>query len=189
MNAVLQLARHKLSVDDYHRMGEAGILAPDSRVELIEGEIIDMAPIGSQHAGVVNLLNRFFVRSVGDAGLVSIQNPVRLSNHTEPQPDVLVLRPRADDYRSQLPTAADVLLLIEVADSSAAYDSRVKIPLYARHGIPEVWLFDLTAQQLEIYTIPGSTGYGQRRRLGKDDIAVATLLPPSALPLKDIWPV
>ncbi len=188
MTAVLQVARHKLSVDDYHRMGEAGIFAPDSRVELIEGELIDMAPIGSPHVRVVNLLNMFFARCVGDSAIVSVQNPVRLSTNTEPQPDVVILRPRADGYGSSLPTATDVLLLIEVADTSAAYDGRVKFPLYARHGVAEAWLIDLAAEQLEVHTAPGPGGYGRKIRLGKHDSVTPSLVHTPALALKEIWP-
>jgi Uma2 family endonuclease len=188
MNAVLQLARHKLSVDDYHRMGEAGIFAAGERVELIEGEVIDMAPIGSLHVSVVNTLNSFFVRALDDSGIVSIQNSVRLSRESEPQPDVVILKPRADRYRSALPAAADVLLLVEVADSSAAYDGRIKLPLYARHGIAEVWLFDLSAEALDVYTSPNSGAYAERRRLGKQDSVTPSLVHIPALALKEIWP-
>lgn len=188
MSALLTLARHKLSVEDYHRMGEAGIFAPDDRVELIEGEIIDMAPIGSPHASTVSLLTKFFIRNLGETGIVFTQNPVRLPPDSEPQPDVMVLKPRADDYRDSLPTPAEVLLLIEVSDTTGEYDRRVKVPLYARHGIPEVWLFDLKAQLLEVHTAPGAKGYDKVRRLGKGDFATPGLIEIVALPLKEIWP-
>lgn len=188
MSVVLPLARHKLSVEDYHRMGEAGILGPDSRVELIEGELIDMAPIGSLHMSVVNTLSTFFVRGIADSAIVSTQNSVRLSSDSEPQPDIAVLKPRLDRYRSALPTAVDVLLLIEVADTSAAYDRPVKLPLYANHGIPEVWLFDLKAGRLEVHTEPKGNSYGKVQRFGKQDSVTPGLVQIVALSLKEIWP-
>ena len=130
------------SVADFHRMGEAGILGEDERLELIEGEIIEMTPIGSPHGGRVNQLNRLLTQAVGERAVVAIQNPVVLGEHSEPEPDLALLRPRADFYTSSHPQAADVLLLIEVADSSLASDRDIKVPLYARHGIPEAWIVD-----------------------------------------------
>jgi Uma2 family endonuclease len=188
MSAVLPLARHKLSVEDYHRMGEAGIFAPGERVELIEGEVIDMAPIGSVHVSVVNTLSRFFILGLGDSGIVSTQNSIRLLPNNEPQPDVVILKPRVDRYRSALPTAADVLLLIEVADTSAGYDRGTKIPLYARFGIREVWLIDLNAGRLEVYSDPASGGYRSARQFGRQDSVTPGLIQVPALPLVEIWP-
>jgi Uma2 family endonuclease len=188
MSAVLPLKRHKLSVEDYHRMGRAGVFAPGERVELIEGEVIDMAPINSAHAGVVSLLTTFFVRSLGEAGIVFTQNPIRLLPDSEPQPDISILKPRADYYRKSLPGASDVLLLIEVADTSTAYDRRIKLPLYASCSIPEYWLVDLKAERLEVHSSPKGKSFGSLRRLGKLDIATPALLPAISLHLKEIWP-
>ena len=154
------LTRHKLDVDDYYRMAEAGILGQDDRVELIDGEIIDMAPIGSGHAAVVNRLTEALVLALAGRAIVSPHNPVRLDRLNEPQPDFAVLRRRADFYESgSRPGAADVLLLIEVADSSLRYDRTVKLPLYARVGIGEVWIVDLQRRALEVHRHPGQTGY------------------------------
>jgi Uma2 family endonuclease len=153
--------RHRLSVEAYHRMGEAGILAPDARVELIEGEIIDMAPIGSRHAGTVKHLARILQRAVGDLAIVQIQDPVSLDDHSEPQPDVALLRPRRDFYKSAHPRPADVLLIIEVAEASLRYDGEVKVPLYARHAIPEVWLVDLEGRCLMRYRDPREGVYAR----------------------------
>lgn len=139
------LARHRLSVAEYYRMAEAGIFPPDARVELIEGEVIDMAPQKSRHASVVSFLLNHLVRCAGDAGWVVCQVPLHLSENSEPEPDLMLLRPRADRYADAHPRAEDVLLLIEVADSSARYDREVKLPLYARHGVAQVWLVDLEA--------------------------------------------
>jgi Uma2 family endonuclease len=135
--------KHRLTVSDYHRMGEVGILARDARVELIEGEIIDMSPIGSRHSAAVNRLVRILSRAVGDSAIVSAQNPLILDDHTEPQSDIALLMPRDDFYAARHPRPEDVLLIVEVADTSLTYDRTVKIPLYGRHGIPEVWLFDV----------------------------------------------
>jgi Uma2 family endonuclease len=151
--------RHRLTVDDYYRMAEVGILAPDARVELIEGEIIDMAPPGSLHAATVHRLNRALVRAAGDAAIVLVQNPVRLSMYSEPQPDFALLRPRADFYGTQHPQPADVLLVVEVADASLRFDRDTKLRLYAEHAIPEVWLVDLRGRRLIRHLAPQQGQY------------------------------
>ncbi len=148
------LTRHRLTVADYYRMGEAGVFAPDARVELIEGEVIDMAPIGTRHASAVSRLTRAATAAVGTTAIVSVQNPLRLNDLSEPEPDLMLLEPRADFYGSAHPTAADVLLLIEVADTNARYDREIKLPLYARHGIPEVWIVDLDARLVRFFRAP-----------------------------------
>lgn len=151
--------RHRYTRDEYHRMAEAGIFGEDDRVELIEGEIIDMAPTGSQHAGTVVYLNTALQTALHGHALVSVQNPITLDQHSEPQPDLILLRPRKDFYRASHPQPGDLLLVIEVADSSLAYDRDVKLPLYARFGIPEAWLVDLEQRRLERYTEPRHDGY------------------------------
>ena len=153
--------RHRLTVDDYYRMGEVGILAPDARVELIDGEIIDMAPPGNLHAGTVDQLSALLWRSVGDGALLRIQNPVRLDGYSEPQPDVALLRPRADYYKSAHPRPEDVWLVIEVADTSLRYDRDVKAGLYARNGIAELWLVDVQDHRLTRYRGPAKGSYGR----------------------------
>jgi Uma2 family endonuclease len=151
--------RHLLTVDDYYRMAEAGVLAPDARVELIEGEIVDMAPMKSRHAWVVNELMRRLVTAVGDHARITCQTPLRLSQRSEPEPDLMLLRPRPDAYAASHPTAADVLLLIEVADSSLRYDREIKVPLYARHGVAEVWVVDLAAASFVVHRAPAGGAY------------------------------
>jgi Uma2 family endonuclease len=146
--------RHRYTVVDYYRMAEVGILAPDARVELIDGEILDMAPIGSVHAGTVEQLAEALRRAVGARAWVRTQNPLRLDDHSEPQPDVSLLKARADFYKSRHPRPADTLLVIEVADTSLRFDRERKIPLYAQHGIPEAWLVDLQAKRLVRYRNP-----------------------------------
>ena len=150
----LPIIKHRLTVADYHKMGEAGIFDEDARVELIDGELFDMPPIGSGHAGVVKILIHIFSRAVGALALVDVQNPVSLGDNSEPQPDITLLKPRDDFYTRSHPTPEDVLLLIEVADSSTYYDRSIKIPLYARYRIPEVWLMDLPHKRLEVYRNP-----------------------------------
>jgi Uma2 family endonuclease len=157
--AELGVRRHQLTVAQYHRMAETGVLAPGARVELLEGVIVDMAPIGSRHAAAVNRLTRAFAAAVGHRAIVSVQNPLRLGDHDEPQPDLALLRPRADYYAAATPTAADTLLVVEVAQSSAAYDRDVKLPLYAQHGVPEVWLVDLDAGRLQVCRAPQDGRY------------------------------
>jgi Uma2 family endonuclease len=146
--------RHRLSVADYYRMAEVGILAPDARVELIDGEIIDMAPIGSLHNATVDQLAELLKGAAGDAVIVRAQGSISLGAFSEPEPDIALLRRRADFYRAAQPGAADVLLIVEVAVSSLPYDRDVKVPLYARHGIPEVWLIDIEALRLTRYRAP-----------------------------------
>jgi Uma2 family endonuclease len=155
---------------------EAGILGRDDRVELIDGEIIDMAPIGSPHAGSVNLIAQAFAAPFGlKRVVVSVQNPLRLDALNEPQPDLMLLRPREDGYRAAHPTAADVLLLVEVADSSLAYDRTTKLPLYARHGVPEIWIVDLAGGAVEVHGHPVAGRFTTERRHGTGPLAPACL--------------
>ncbi len=156
----MQLLTHKFTTEQFHQMGEAQIFPPSDRLELIEGEVITMSPIGFRHAFAINYLGNWFPRQLGERAIISIQNPIRLDPHSEPQPDLVILKPREDFYAHQLPQAQDVLLLIEVADSSLSYDREIKIPLYAKHRINEVWLFNLNQAQLEVYRSP-QDGYYQ----------------------------
>ena len=150
---------HKFTVDEYCRMAETGILAPDSRVELIDGEIIEMAPIGRRHLACVDRLNYEFVTGLGQRAIVRIQGALRLSRHSEPEPDLVVLRPRTDYYAGRDAGPEDTLLVVEVADTSERYDRQVKVPLYAGAVIPEVWLVDLMAGSVTVYRDPSPTGY------------------------------
>ena len=153
------IRRHRYTVDEYYRMGDSGILKQGDRVELIEGEIVDMVPVGSAHVGIVNRLNRLLVQALGDRAIVSVQNPVRLSAFSEPEPDIALLRPRDDFYSGAHPGPTNVLLIIEVSDSSLDYDRDVKLPLYARHEIPVVWLIDIQRKQLLVFRSPTREGY------------------------------
>ena len=151
--------RHRINVDEYYRMTEVGLLAPEARVELIDGEVFDMAPIGSRHASVVDALNRLLGSTVGARALVAVQRPVRLDVRSEPQPDIALLKPRADFYNAAHPGPSDVLLLIEVSDTTLHYDRDVKLPLYASHAVPEVWLIDLKGRQLQRLRQPANRQY------------------------------
>ena len=151
-------SRHLISVDAFHRMGETGILGPHDRVELIDGEIIDMSPIGVLHAAIVARLASHFSQRLGPMGVVWCQNPLRLDDISEPEPDIAILRPRADFYMTAHPGAADVLLVIEVADTSLAYHLGTKVPLYARHGIPEVWVIDAATRHTRVFRRPVGNG-------------------------------
>ena len=152
--------RHKIDTDSYYRAAETGVLRPEDRVELIEGEIIDMAPIGPDHEGDVISLNRALVEACGRRALVSPQNSLRLGRWSAPQPDFTVLRPRADTYRTgERAGPSDALLVIEVSDSSLHYDRTVKLPLYARSGIGEVWIVDVARRIVTVYRDPSPDGY------------------------------
>jgi len=158
-------AQHRFNVADYHLMAETGVLKPDARVELLDGKIIDMSPIGPFHGGSVNRLNRLFNKLARGRWLVSAQNPVHLDEYSEPQPDLMLLKPVGDDYTSQHPVPEDVFLLIEVADTTLGLDREKKLPLYGRAGIAEVWIVDLVARTIEIYREPHFSGYGSQRIL------------------------
>ena len=171
------LRRHRLTVGEYYRMAEAGVLAPDARVELIDGEVVDMAPIGSRHGSAVKRLLHLFSAAVGSRAVIAVQDPVRLGDRSEPQPDLMLLAPRDDFYETAHPVAADVLLLVEVSDSTARYDREIKLPLYARHGVAEVWIVDLDARLLRVCRQPVGEAYAQTT-----DTASPGLLSPLLLP-------
>jgi Uma2 family endonuclease len=179
-------SRRLLTVDEYHRMGEVGILTEDDRVELIEGELVAMAPIGSEHVAATNALNRLLVLAVGDRGVVSVGNPVRLTQRSEPQPDFAILKPR-DDYRTVLPRPEDTMLAVEVASSSLDYDRTVKLALYASSGIPEVWIVNLAAAEVEVYRSPVGDSYTSVARAGRSDTLAIEVMPDVRVPVGRIF--
>jgi len=180
------LPRHRWTVDDYHRMGEVGLLDPDDRVELIEGEIVEMAPIGDGHADASNRLNRLLVLAVGESGIVAVGNPVRIPPYSEPQPDFAILRPR-DGYNTRGPRPGDVLLAVEVSDTTLRRDRRVKLALYARAGIPEFWIVNVEAKELEVYRSPVGDGYASVERQGLGGTATIAALPGVTIPISAIF--
>lgn len=153
-----------LNVDEYNQLISAGILSEDERVELIEGEILEMSPIGKHHAGCVNRLNMLLNRRVNQTAIVSVRNPVYLDKHVEVQPDVALLTLRSDFYTESLPMPGDVLLLIEVSDTTLAKDRMGKLPLYARAGVPLVWIVNLPDNVIEVYSDPVLSTYQTFRR-------------------------
>jgi Uma2 family endonuclease len=183
----IQLIRHRFTADEYHQMAKAGVLRDDDRVELIEGEIVDMTPIGSRHGAVVDRLTHTLVRGCGDRAIVRIQGSIRLGPHSEPQPDVVLLTPRPDFYEAAVPGPESVLLLIEVADASLLYDRTVKLPLYARAGVREVWLVDLVGNHVEVHGDPAPDGYRRSETLGPGGRLVPTAFPELRLSPADIF--
>lgn len=182
------LPRHRLTVDEYHRMGEVGLLAPEARVELIEGEIIDRARIGSRHAGTIARLIHLLTAAVGDRAIVYSQSPLRLDEHSEPQPDLALLKPRRDFYTSRHPTASDTLLVIEVSDVTLRYDRQVKVPLYARHGVPEVWIVDLENALTHFFRSPAGETYAHISATERPGLAPLVALPGVAVDLSGLLP-
>ncbi len=182
----IPLTRRRFTVDEYYRMAEVGIFSEDDRVELIEGEIVEMVPIGDRHAAHVDKLNWIFSRRAGDQAIVRVQNPLRLGTYSEPVPDLALLRPRADFYASGHPGSQDALLVVEVAETSVEYDRAVKIPLYARRGVPEVWLVDLRERVVEVYRDPAPEGYREVHIARGGDRLNSSALPDVALSADDI---
>ena len=176
---------YRFTVDDFHRMADAGIFTEDDRVELLEGEITVMTPIGHRHNATVNFLNARLHEALLGQALVQIQGPIRLGPHNEPQPDVALLRWSADYYRAALPTAMDVVLVIEVTDTSVEGD-RAKVSLYAEAGIPEVWIVELQAQRLEVYRQPRGDRYERTLIVQRGEMVAPEAFPDVALPTADL---
>lgn len=187
MAVQVECPRRLFTVDEYHRMGEAGILRPDERVELIEGEIVQMAPIGPRHAGCVINANRLFFERLGDRVVISPQNPLVIRPRSEAQPDLLLLRRRAVSYSQELPAAQDVLLAVEVADTTARFDRLVKARLYARAGIAEFWLMLPVDGAVEIHREPRDGGYASVLRHGLADVIAPLAFPDVAFAVADFF--
>jgi len=187
MTMAVVLRRYRFTVDEYERLGQAGVLTQCDRVELLDGDIVEMTPIGDRHASVVARLNSLFAARLGGRVIVWPQNPVRLRVvRSMPQPDVVLLRPRADFYSSGKPGPDDVLLLIEVMDTSAETDRRVKLPLYARAGIVETWLVDLTTDSVETFRRPTTPGYGENATFQRGQRLAARAFPDLVLNVDDL---
>jgi Uma2 family endonuclease len=189
MSAVLEYPkRHAVTVEEYFRMGEGGVFAPEARLELIEGEIIEMAPIGSPHAGAVNILVGNFARAVGELAIVSVQNPLIVGDRSVPQPDLALLKPRADSYTKSHPTVAEVLLVVEVADTTLRYDLGTKIPLYARFGIPEAWVLDVQGRVMRVFRDPSADGYRTSFTVSEGETVSVQALPGVVIALSELFP-
>jgi len=168
-------------------MAETGVLRPDARVELLDGEILDMSPIGPFHGGVTKQLIRIFTATARDRWFVSVQDPVRLDDHSEPQPDVMLLKPEPDYYRRRHPRPEDVFLLVEVSDTTLATDVEVKLPLYGKAGVVEVWIINLNELTVEVYREPHFTGYGSKTILRAGDTARPISFPDLAVHVADLF--
>lgn len=183
----VEAAHWRFTVQDYHKMAEAGILCEDDPVELIDGEVVEMSPIGDRHIASVNRCARILHRTLPEADvIISIQNPIQLGPHSEPQPDVAVVRFRADFYSGSTAKPEDVLLVIEVADSSLRYDRGTKLPVYAAAGIPEAWLLDLEGEALERHHDPAGGRYGVITRVGRGKELASTTVEGLVLRVDDL---
>jgi Uma2 family endonuclease len=165
----IESTKKLFTVDEYYSMAEAGILGPEDRVELIAGEIFQMSPLGNRHVGCVNRGNRLFITAFVGRAVVNIQNPVQLNNNTEPEPDIALLKFRSDDYAGKKVRAEDVLLIVEVSDTTLRFDRNVKLPLYALAGIPETWIENLENDELLVYRDPEGNGYRTAFTLHRGD--------------------
>lgn len=155
----VELKKRKISREAYHVMIDAGIFGPEDKIELLNGEIIDMSPVGNPHIGTINWLGQLFIQKLVGKAIVSIQNPINLSEFSEPEPDLVVCKYREDFYKTERIKAQDILLLIEVSDTTLEKDREVKLPLYAEAGIECVWIVNLADRQLEVYTYPEEGKY------------------------------
>lgn len=180
------VVRKHFTIDEFQQIAAAGVFSEDDRFELLEGEIIQMSALGPQHAACVARLNRILQRMVQDRVIVRVQNPIRLGESSQPQPDIALVQPREDFYAGGHPEPEDVLLLVEVSESSLAYDRDVKLPLYARAGIPEVWLVALLPQVVEVYRAPNEDGYGEKRTLRRSEFIAPIHLPDAELAIEHI---
>jgi Uma2 family endonuclease len=186
MSTLIQ--RRLFTVHDYHRMGDAGILLEDDRVELINGEIIAMSPIGNPHNAAVDRANRALVRAAGDSAIVRIQGSVQLNLYNEPQPDIVLLKPKDDFYAKDGASPPDIILIVEMADSSLKYDRGLKVELYAEMGVAEYWVADLNGGCVFAYSGPGEKSYGVVRQFRKGEVLAPELLPECRIPVEALLP-
>ncbi|HET6756404.1 MAG TPA: Uma2 family endonuclease [Burkholderiales bacterium] len=186
-NMSAEPARRHFTVTEYYRMGEAGIFSEDDRVELIQGDIVEMSPIGIRHASCVDRLAKLLQQQVGQQCIVRVQNPVRLNELSEPQPDIALLKQRDDFYATRHPLPEDVLLIVEVAETSAGFDRKMKAPLYAAAGIPELWIIDLIAGLIEIHSQPLGGSYQWVSKIVRGEMLVSNALSGSQLSTTDIF--
>jgi Uma2 family endonuclease len=187
MNVAFVPEKMRISVDRYQKMVAAGVLTKNDRIELIEGEMINIAPIGSKHAALTARLTKFFVLAVGDTAILSPGGPVNLGDYSEPQPDLLLLRPRSDFYVGKIPETADILLLIEISDSTLAYDQGIKRALYARHGVGEYWIVDVEGKRIQIHREPTVEGYTRVNEFRTTDTVSPQALPTVQLMVQTLF--
>jgi Uma2 family endonuclease len=190
MSAVVMkdlLPRHRITVDEYYRMADDGLIAPDARTELIEGEVIEMPRMGSLHAGTVVKLNSLLAPIISHPSQLRMQLPIHLDNHSLPEPDLAVVLPREDFYQSRHPLPADTLLVVEVSQSTLRLDLKVKVPLYARHQVPEVWVVDLEHNGVHFFRSPQNGVYTDATFSDKPAVAALTALPGITVDLSELF--
>ncbi len=180
------VVRRRFDVSEYYRMADAGILREDDRVELIEGEIIQMGPIGSRHAARVTRAERVLRRHLGEVVTVRTQNPVRLDDYSEPEPDIALVKPKGNLYEDAHPGPREVFLILEISDTSSAFDRQVKAPMYARAGIAELWLELITEECIEIYTEPANGVYGRIRQARRSESLTPLCFPQVSIPVDEL---
>jgi Uma2 family endonuclease len=182
----VEVSKKLFTVDEYYLMGEVGIIGPEERTELIDGEIIQTSPPGNRHIGACNRANTLFTEALGRRVIVSVQNPLLLDKHNEPQPDIIVLKPTADFYGSRRATPKDASLVIEIAMSSLGFDRKVKLPHYARCGVPEVWIEDLNNDLLLVFRDPSRGRYKTSMTLGKGEKVSPLAFPDVSFKVEDL---
>jgi Uma2 family endonuclease len=179
------LERRKFTLEEYHRLAETGFLGEDDRVELIDGEIIEMSPVGKAHNACINRNNRKLIRLLGDRAIVSVQNSI-IIQESEPLPDIAILAPNPTDYADRLAAPEDILLIIEVADSSLDYDQEIKAPKYAKSGVQELWVVDLNEELIWVYRNPSSKGYLNMKAHKRGESITMLVFPDITLAVNDI---
>lgn len=183
---MLAETKHRFNVTEYYRMAETGVLKPDARVELLNGEIRDMSPIGPFHGGITKYLNKLFSAAAKGRWITAVQDPVRLDDHSEPQPDLVLAQPAPDFYRKRHPRPDDVFLLVEISDTSLTTDREEKLPAYGRAGIAEVWIVNLADLTVEVYREPHFTGYGSKTILRAGGVAKPQAFPDVAVDVAEL---
>ena len=187
IDTVTEIRKYSFTVYEFAKMGEAGIFTEDDRVELIDGEVREMVPIGSHHVAIVNRLNVTLVELLKRSAILQVQNPLRLDSHNEPQPDFSIIKARDDYYKTSLPEPGDTLLVIEVADSSLAYDLNEKAPRYAKSMIPELWVVDLEAEFVRVFTRPEPSGYASERVMPRGSTIASESVASLCVEVNDIF--
>jgi Uma2 family endonuclease len=187
MNAAFTPTRTRITTNRYQMMVATGVLTKYDRIELIEGDMVDMAPIGTKHSAITSRLHELFVLAVSRSATVVSGGPVNLGEYSEPQPDLMLLKRRADFYGSKIPEAADVLLLIEVSDSSLAFDQSVKLDLYARYGVSEYWVVDVEGGRIVTYRDPTATGYARKLKFAAADSVAPQAFPDVKIAVGEIF--
>ena len=183
----VDVVRRRFTVDEYLHMAQAGILTERDRVELLDGEIVEMTPIGRRHSGCVAALLRVLITGVGPRAVVWSQGPIRLSERSLPEPDVTLFRPRSLSYSDADAEPRDVMLLIEVSDASLRRDREIKLPLYAGAGIPEYWIVDVQGREIEVHTNPSGSRYGSVRRFGRGEFLIPLAFPDLRVPVDEVF--